>query len=136
QFISGDFEIAEDRGSSDILFFDAVLTRKTANDNFFPSRGVSVLYGLRAAQEGMLADTSFVQLRAEAKWVRPATKNGRFIARAAAGAMTVDDFDALPPELRFFAGGDRSVRGFDYQAIGERNATGGVIGGKYQAVVS
>jgi translocation and assembly module TamA len=136
QFISGDFEIADDRGSSDILFFDAVLTRKTANDNFFPRRGVSVLYGLRAAQEGLLADTSFVQVRAEAKWVRPATKNGRFIARAAAGAMTVDDFDALPPELRFFAGGDRSVRGFDYQAIGERNATGGVIGGKYLAVVS
>jgi translocation and assembly module TamA len=58
------------------------------------------------------------------------------ILRAALGAMIVDDFDALPPELRFFAGGDRSVRGFDYQEIGETNASGGVIGGKYLAVAS
>lgn len=136
QFISGDFEIADEPGSSDILFLDAVLSRKSVNDNFFPRRGVSVLYGLRAAQEGMLADTSFLQLRADAKWVRPVKKDGRFVARASVGAMTVDDFDVLPPELRFFAGGDRSVRGFDYQAIGERTGNGGVIGGRYLSVVS
>ena len=55
---------------------------------------------------------------------------------AGIGAMAVDDFDALPPELRFFAGGDRSIRGFDYQQIGETNATGGVIGGEYLLVGS
>ena len=48
--------------------------------------------------------------------------------------MVVDDFDALPPELRFFAGGDRSIRGFDYQQIGDDDAEGGVIGGEYLAV--
>lgn len=136
QFLSGDFEIADERGSSDLLFAEAMLTRKRADDAYFPRRGVYVNYGLRVAQEGLVADTSFAQLRAEAKWIRPAGDNGRWIARAAAGAMTVDDFNALPPELRFFAGGDRSVRGFDYQAIGETNATGGVIGGRYLAVAS
>jgi translocation and assembly module TamA len=50
--------------------------------------------------------------------------------------MVVDDFDALPPELRFFAGGDRSIRGFDYQQIGETNAQGDVIGGEYLAAAS
>ncbi len=44
------------------------------------------------------------------------------------------DFDELPPELRFFAGGDQSIRGFDYQEIGETDATGGVIGGKYLVI--
>jgi translocation and assembly module TamA len=58
-------------------------------------------------------------------------KNDRLIARAELGAMAVDDFDQLPPDLRFFAGGDRSVRGFDYQAIGEVNESGGVVGGQY-----
>ena len=42
----------------------------------------------------------------------------------------------MPPELRFFAGGDRSVRGFDYQQIGEVNERGGVIGGRYLTVAS
>jgi translocation and assembly module TamA len=52
------------------------------------------------------------------------------------GAMAVSNFSDLPPELRFFAGGDRSVRGFDYQQIGDTNDTGGVIGGRYLAVAS
>ena len=52
------------------------------------------------------------------------------------GYMVVKDFDALPPELRFFAGGDRSIRGFDYQQIGDLDEKGEVIGGKYQAIGS
>lgn len=136
QYLNGDFEIADQQQSSSLLYAEALLTRKRADDLMFPSRGISLLYGLRAAGEGVLSDTSLVQLRAEAKWVRPASKQSRVILRGAVGAMVVDDFDALPPELRFFAGGDRSVRGFDYQQIGEQNETGGVIGGKYLTVAS
>ena len=50
--------------------------------------------------------------------------------------MVVDDFDELPPELRFFAGGDRSIRGFDYQQLGTTNDAGKVIGGTYLATGS
>jgi translocation and assembly module TamA len=136
QYLNGDFEIADEQRSSSLLYAEAQLTRKRADDVLFPSRGYSLLYALRAAPEGPLSDTSLVQLRAEGKWIRPVTKRSRAIFRAALGAMVVKDFDALPPELRFFAGGDRSVRGFDYQQIGETNSRGGVIGGKYLAVAS
>jgi translocation and assembly module TamA len=136
QYLNGDFIIADEQNSSSLLYVDTMLTRKRSDDPMYATRGLSLLYGLRFASEGLLSDTSFAQIRAEAKWIRPASKQSRFIARAAVGAMTVDDFNALPPELRFFAGGDRSVRGFDYQEIGERNAEGGVIGGKYLTVVS
>jgi translocation and assembly module TamA len=50
--------------------------------------------------------------------------------------MAVDDFNQLPPELRFFAGGDRSIRGFDYQELGTLNDAGLVIGGDHLAVAS
>lgn len=136
QYLNGDFEIADEQRSTSLLYADAMLTRKRADDLLFPSRGISLLYGVRLAGEGLLSDTSLAQIRAEAKWVRPASKKSRLILRAALGAMIVDDFDALPPELRFFAGGDRSIRGFDYQEIGEVNGTGGVIGGKYLTVAS
>ncbi len=136
QYLNGDFEIAEEQRSTSLLYADAMLTRKRADDLLFPSRGLSLLYGLRLAAEGALSDTSLAQIRAEAKWIRPTSRQSRLILRAAVGAMVVDDFDALPPELRFFAGGDRSVRGFDYQQIGEVNETGGVIGGKYLTVAS
>jgi translocation and assembly module TamA len=136
QYLHGNFEIAEERHDTSLLFAEGLLTRKDADDLYFPASGYSLLYGLRLAYESLLSDTTFAQARAEAKWLRKIGEDGRVIARAALGAMIVDDFDALPPELRFFAGGDRSVRGFDYQEIGETNAAGGVIGGEYLAVAS
>jgi translocation and assembly module TamA len=136
QYLNGDFEIADQRGSTSLLYAEGLLTRKKANDVYFPTSGYSLLYGLRFAFESLLSDTSFTQLHAEGKWLRKVGEDGRFLARAALGAMVVDNFDALPPELRFFAGGDRSIRGFDYQQIGEVNSTGGVIGGEYLAVAS
>jgi len=40
-------------------------------------------------------------------------------------------FENIPASLRFFAGGDRNVRGYSYQALGPRDSTGTVVGGKY-----
>lgn len=136
QYLNGDFEIAEQQHSTSLLYAEGLLTRKKSNDLYFPLSGYSLLYGVRLAAESVLSDTSLAQLRAEGKWLRQAGADGRVIVRAAVGGMIVDDFDALPPELRFFAGGDRSIRGFDYQQIGDTNAEGKVIGGKYEAVAS
>lgn len=136
QYLNGDFTIADEDRSSSLLFAEATLSRKRIDDLLFPSRALSVNYTLRSAYEGLLSDTSLLQARTDAKWVRPAGERSRLILRGSLGAMTVGDFDALPPELRFFAGGDRSIRGFDYQQIGETNASGGVIGGRYLTVAS
>jgi translocation and assembly module TamA len=113
------------------LFAEGVLSRKEADNFFFATRGYALTLALRAAPESPLADTSFVQFSSDAKWIHSPTEKGRLILHGGLGAMAVDDFNALPPELRFFAGGDRSVRGFDYEEIGETNASGGVIGGRY-----
>ncbi len=136
QYLNGDFEIADQQHSTSLLYAEGLLTRKKTNDLYFPLSGYSLLYGLRLAAESVLSETSFAQARAEAKWLRQVGDNGRAILRAAIGGMIVDNFAALPPELRFFAGGDRSIRGFDYQQIGDLNAEDKVIGGKYEAVAS
>jgi translocation and assembly module TamA len=136
QYLSGDFEIAERQHTTSLLYAEGLLTRKKTDDLYFPLEGYSLLYGLRLAAESLLSDTSFAQVRAEAKWLEQVGEDGRVIVRGTVGAMVVDDFDALPPELRFFAGGDRSIRGFDYQEIGDLNEFGEVIGGEYQAIAS
>ncbi len=136
QYLNGDFEIADEQRSTSLMYAEGLLARKKSNDLYFPLTGYSLLYGLRLAAESALSDTSFAQLRAEAKWLQQLGGDGRVILRAAVGGMVVDEFDALPPELRFFAGGDRSIRGFDYQQIGDVDAEGDVIGGEYQAIAS
>jgi translocation and assembly module TamA len=136
QYLNGDFEIAEQQHTTSLLYAEAVLTRKKTNDLYFPLSGYNLLYGLRLAADSLLSDTSFAQARAEAKWLNQVGEDGRVILRAMLGGMVVGDFDALPPELRFFAGGDRSIRGFDYQQIGDLDAAGEVIGGEYQIIGS
>ena len=136
QYLNGDFEIANEQHSTSLLYAEGVLTRKKADNLYFPLSGYNLLYGLRVAAESVASDTSFVQARAEAKWLKKVRDRDRVILRAMLGGMYVDNFDALPPELRFFAGGDRSIRGFDYQQIGDLDAKGEVIGGEYQAIAS
>jgi translocation and assembly module TamA len=136
QYLHGDFEIAEQQHTTSLLYAEGLLTRKQMNDLYFPLSGYSLLYGLRLSAGSLLSDTSFAQARAAGKWLTQVGEDGRVILRAGLGAMVVDDFDALPPELRFFAGGDRSIRGFDYQQIGDTNPEGKVIGGEYEIVAS
>ena len=78
--------------------------------------------GVRLASEAVASDTDIAQALGRITWLIPQGERGRIKLRGEVGAMTVGDFDALPPELRFFAGGDRSMRGFDYHEIGEVNA--------------
>src|SRR5690606_5818061 len=39
----------------------------------------------------------------------------------------------LPASIRYFAGGDRSIRGYKYRELGPLNEEGEVIGGKHMA---
>ena len=58
--------------------------------------------------------------------IRSLGPNNRFLFRGQLGRTVTDEFSALPPSLRFFAGGDRSIRGYGYQEVGPRetNALG------------
>jgi len=48
----------------------------------------------------------------------------------------MESIDELPPSLRFYAGGDQSVRGYGYKELGPEDASGKVIGGQYLTEVS
>jgi translocation and assembly module TamA len=143
---TGDFEIGDRkqvvfRGNSTMLYPQFALTRKRVDDPLFVRRGYSVNLLARAAAEGVLSDTNFVQLRGDVKWIRQLKPRHRLILRGTVGASWVDNFNQLPPDLRFFAGGDRSIRGYGYQTIGpeleiDPDFKPVVIGGKHLVTAS
>ena len=116
KFITGDFEVANIPGNTTLLYPEISLSRKHADDPTFVRDGYSFIASARAT--AFVSETNFAQISADAKWIRGIGEHSRFIARGSFGATKVDDFDKLPPELRFFAGGDRSIRGYAYQTIG------------------
>lgn len=136
QFLTGDFTVGDEKGSSTLLYPEFTLQRKSADNPSFVRRGWSLTMTGRAARQEILSDTNFGQLVADAKWIHGIGERSRFITRGTLGATNVDNFDKLPPELRFFAGGANSIRGYPYQSIGPRDAAGDVIGGQYLAVAS
>jgi translocation and assembly module TamA len=141
--LTGDFTILDphhnkalnERGDTTLLYPELLLERKRADDLLFVRDGYSLALAARATP-GLASSTHFAQVRADAKWIHGIGKRQRVILRGALGAMAVGDFDKLPPELRFFAGGDRSIRGYGFQTIGPHNEHELVVGGRDLAVAS
>jgi translocation and assembly module TamA len=84
---------------------------------------------IRGASDSLGSDTSFLQLRTKAKWVHALGERTRFLARVGMGVTAKDEFSELPASVRFFAGGDSSVRGYDFETLGPVDDDGNVIGG-------
>jgi len=91
---------------------------------------------IKGAHKSLLSDTSFLQLTASAKWVTSFSETNRLLARVDLGYTAKTDVEDLPATVRFFAGGDNSVRGYDYETIGPVDADGAVTGGNNLAVFS
>lgn len=88
---------------------------------------ISAEFGLESA----LSSTNLVRLQLQHAWLRTYLDRHLLFLKANVGAMIVDDINNVPFSLRFYAGGDQSVRGFAYQSISPQNEQGERIGGKY-----
>ncbi len=76
-----------------------------------------------------LSEASFVKVQASSAWIRTYAENHRIVARAEVGYLHTKDIEKIPPALRFFAGGDHSVRGYGYKKIAPKNKNGKLVGG-------
>ncbi len=80
--------------------------------------------------EGLISDTSFLQLYGNTKWVFELWTGARLLPRAEAGMTLIDKLRTLPASVRYFAGGDTSVRGYAYNSLGPTDPFGAVVGGE------
>jgi translocation and assembly module TamA len=100
--------------------------RSYRDDLVRPREGYRLSYGVAVG----VGDVELVQSDVRVKWLTALPWEARLIVRGRAGVILEDHaFDRVPLSLRFFAGGDNSVRGYDYESLGPRNALGELIGG-------
>jgi translocation and assembly module TamA len=105
-------------------------------ESLFTRKGHSWSTDLRGGSDGLGSSTSFLRLRVTGNIVLPLAERVRFLFRSEYGAIDVDDLSVLPPSQRFFAGGDRSVRGYRFEKLGPTDTTGAVVGGRYVVTAS
>jgi translocation and assembly module TamA len=131
-----DFEVADQIGRSRLLMPGVDWTRLRGDEPLRPTNGSRIDLRLRSAGDALGSDTTFLQGMAEAKWIKSLRNDGRVITRGLLGLTREDDFEELPPTVRFFAGGDRSIRGYDFESLGPEDEQGQVVGGTGIAVAS
>lgn len=106
-------------------------------DNYYdsiirPTRGFRYSLDVRGTASALGSTTQLLQVMADASHVLSLPWRLKLLTGARTGITLLSDpLSDLPPSLRFFAGGDQSVRGYGYQSLGPKDATGQVIGGKH-----
>lgn len=134
-FLHESFELGNEDDRVDFLMPGASVSQLKSDNVLSPRRGYSWTVDLHGAPD-LIAATRFARVEAALRAVYPLGAHGRLIGRSQLGAITVEDFARLPASERFFAGGDQSVRGYDYETLAPVDSSGEVIGGQYLATGS
>ena len=89
----------------------------------FPRRGIAGSASLRGGIEGVGSDANFAQLHAQARWFKGIGSSDRLILRGELGHTFTNGLSDMPPSLRYYAGGDNSIRGYQYREVGPQVET-------------
>ena len=106
------------------------LNKRLVDDLLLPTQGWRLAAEAKTAERSLLSSISLVQGKISAKGLMPLV-GGALSVSIETAATWVENFDQLPKPLRFFTGGDSTVRGFSFESLGPKNALGKNIGGQY-----
>jgi translocation and assembly module TamA len=102
-----------------------------------PTQGFRQIYKVELGSEALLSDADMAILNAGWRFIYSLgdENNHQLIGRSDLGYIVTEDFNKIPYNLRFFAGGDQSIRGFDYKNLSPE-VDGYKVGGQALAVGS
>ena len=125
-----DFAVGIDTASS-ILFMPATGWERSRTDHVaFPRRGYRVQFAGQGSLDGFISNATFLKAGVAGKIVYGFLPQFRLLARAETGRIFTQNFHVLPATIRYFTGGDLTVRGYGYQDLGTRDSLGNIIGGQ------
>jgi translocation and assembly module TamA len=132
-----DSEISSEDVTSFLIIPGVRFLERRYDDLIRPTRGYRYQAEVKGSHEYLFSDTNFIQCSVDANTIMQMPLSFLLFIRMR-GAVTFLDgsIDDMPASLRFFTGGDRSVRGYDYQSLGPKDSKGEVIGGKHLLVGS
>ncbi|MFC3285319.1 autotransporter assembly complex protein TamA [Litchfieldella rifensis] len=125
-----DFTQADESAQVLLLYPGISWSRTRTRNPRFPTWGDRQRLALEYSNRVWGSDANFVRATLDSQWIRMLGTNTRFVGRTGLGAISTDTFDKIPPSLRFFAGGDRSVRGYSYESLAPRDEEGRLRGGQ------
>jgi len=111
-----------------LLYPGVSINRTRSRGGLMPTWGDSQRYSLDISDTTWGSDIDFAVVQAQNTWIRTLADKHRFVVRGNLGWIETNNFQKVPPDLRFFAGGDRSIRGYKYKDISPRDEDGKLTG--------
>lgn len=109
----------------------ATFTRTRVRGGSMPMWGDKQTITFEYGDPAVLSATRVFRFLGRTSWIRGIGENHRGLFRLEGGANFMEEFDKLPPSLRFFAGGDNNIRGYGYESISPVDESGALTGAKY-----
>jgi translocation and assembly module TamA len=131
-----EYRLGNDSGLSNLLMPGISYSYLKSDNKVDPHNGYRLQFDAQIAKEGLLADTNLLRGNVLLKGLTTLGDNHRLLGRLQLGGSLTNGYKSIPPSLRFFAGGDQSVRGYSYQSLTPQNSDGDSIGGRYLAAGS
>ncbi|MFB4392188.1 MULTISPECIES: autotransporter assembly complex family protein [unclassified Pseudomonas] len=127
-----EYRLGDDSGLSNLLMPGVSFSYLRSDNRIDPHNGYRLQFDVQAAKQGLVSDTNLVHGNVLLKGLTTLGQNHRLLGRLQFGGSATNGYqNNIPPSLRFFAGGDQSVRGYDYQTLSPKNSDGDRIGGRY-----
>lgn len=133
-FLRRDYEtyrIGDEEQSAKMLMPGISYAKKDTEGGTTPYKGYQWMMSAEFGLKDMMSSTNILRLQLQNAWLTTFADRHMLFLRANLGAMLVDNINEVPLSLRFYAGGDQSVRGFAYESISPEDEKGRLIGGKY-----
>lgn len=113
------------------------VSRTTSDKRVNPGKGFKQTYKVELGSESLLSDADMAIVNAGWRFIYSLGENDnhQFVGRGDVGYIFAQDFTKVPYNLRYFTGGDQTVRGFDYKSLSPEE-NGFKLGGQALAVGS
>ena len=116
---------------------NASWAKTVSDDPIYTTNGYRIKYTVLGSVAGVVSPTSYLTGTIDFKWIKRLSQKYRFLTRADLGATWAGNVNDLPASRRFYAGGDSSIRGWGYDALGPNDPiTNETIGGRFLVVGS
>lgn len=131
-----DYFQGSQQDKSNLLLPGLVLSRNTDSGGSMPQQASALLLTAEIANRSWGSDTDFIRLYGRLGRIGSFSDDSRWLLRLDAGAILQEAVSSIPPSLRFFAGGDNSLRGYGYQTISPLDPSGQLTGATRLATLS
>lgn len=130
------FTAGSEEQTTDLILPGVSYSRSRSKGSPFPVWGQAVSFQLLGGSQQVFSTIDFFKTVGTFRYLRAVSNRNTIIGAVQYGVIQSNDYSRVPVSQRFFAGGDRSVRGFSFRDLSPRDTEGEAIGGRYLEVLN